>query len=127
MLFISFSPSSFPPFPSYDFYDHVAFGPLALLSHALIYSPTTFKILAHGTKLKLTWLDSNGVSGVTNTVGGVVGAVGRGLGETVNGVTGNAGLSSFYFSSLFRSSSPASLLSTTCRIFLKYLKRRETE
>lgn len=31
------------------------------------------------------------MSGVTNTVGGVVGAAGRGLGETVNGVTGQAG------------------------------------
>ena len=31
------------------------------------------------------------MSGVTNTVGGVVGAAGRGLGETVTGVTGKAG------------------------------------
>lgn len=31
------------------------------------------------------------LSGVTNTVGGVVGGASRGLGETVSGVTGQAG------------------------------------
>lgn len=31
------------------------------------------------------------LSGVTNTVGGVVGGATRGVGETVNGVTGQAG------------------------------------
>lgn len=31
------------------------------------------------------------LSGVSNTVGGVVGGAGRGLGETVSGVTGQAG------------------------------------
>jgi hypothetical protein len=31
------------------------------------------------------------VSGVLNTAGGLVGAVGRGLGETVTGVTGGMG------------------------------------
>jgi hypothetical protein len=31
------------------------------------------------------------VGGLTNTVGGVVGAAGRGLGETVAGATGGAG------------------------------------
>ena len=50
LLFSRFLPSLLLFF----FHNHVAFGPLALLSHALIYSPTTFKILAHGTKLKLT-------------------------------------------------------------------------
>lgn len=33
----------------------------------------------------------NTASGLTNTVGGVVGALGRGLGETVNGATGGVG------------------------------------
>jgi hypothetical protein len=31
------------------------------------------------------------VGGLTNTVGGVVGAAGRGLGETVSGATGGVG------------------------------------
>lgn len=31
------------------------------------------------------------VGGLTNTVGGVLGAAGRGLGETVSGATGGAG------------------------------------
>lgn len=35
----------------------------------------------------------NTVGGLTNTVGGIVGAGGRGLGETVEGATGSAGKS----------------------------------
>jgi hypothetical protein len=33
----------------------------------------------------------NTLGGVTNTVGGVVGALGRGIGETLEGATGSAG------------------------------------
>ena len=37
------------------------------------------------------WFTDFQVGGLTNTVGGIVGAAARGLGETVSGATGSAG------------------------------------
>lgn len=58
---------------------------LAFLSYDSVEDPSVESLHAN------TLISRNGASGVTNTVGGVVGAVGRGVGETVTGVTGSYG------------------------------------